>query len=97
MTAILHALQKWLPTVKESQLILYRNNFAVATGVRKTSIHGNAMHGSRAIATLAALNEVKIESCWIITKRNAIADLLSRGRLQKSAGNYPNLQGVAML
>lgn len=77
ITAILHTLQRWLPIIKGSCLILYCDNFAVAKGVEKTSIRGNAMHALRAITMLVAINDVKIESHWISTKHNAIADLLS--------------------
>lgn len=94
MTAVLHALQRWLPMVKGSHLVLHCDNFAVAKGVKKTSIRGNAMHALRAIAMLAAVNDVEIESRWISTKHNFLADLLSRGRLQKIADKYSNLQGL---
>ena len=92
MTAILHALQKWLSLIKGSHLILRSDNFAVAKGVKKSSIRGNAMHALRAIAMLTALNDFEIESHWISTRHNSIADLLSRGKLQKLADKYPNLQ-----
>ena len=94
MTAILHALQKWLLLIQGSHLILRSDNFAVAKGVKNTSICGNAMHALRAIAMLAALNDIKIDSYWISTRQNSIADLLSRGKLQKLADKYPNLQGM---
>lgn len=58
MTAILRALQKWLPIIQGSHLILHCDNFAVAAGVKKTSICGSAMHPLCAIAILAAINDV---------------------------------------
>lgn len=94
MTAILHALQKWLSMVTRSYLILYCDNFAVATGVKKTSIRGNAMHALHTIVMIAALNDIEIESRWISTRQNAVADWLSRRKLQKIADKYLNLQDI---
>ena len=62
MVAILHALQKWRAIVQNANLILYCDNFAVATGVKKTSIRGGAMQALCAIAMLAALHDIEIES-----------------------------------
>ena len=92
MTAILRALQKWLPIIQGSRLILHCDNFAVAAGVRKTSIRGSAMHPLRAIAMLAAINDIQISSRWIPTKANHLADLLSRGKLTTIANKFPHLQ-----
>lgn len=96
MTAILHALQKWVSLCRGSHLILHCDNFAVAKGVKKTSIRGSAMHPLRAIAMLAALNDIAIESRWISTKENNVADLLSRGMIQKLANQYPNFQAMTV-
>ena len=52
------------------------------------------MHALCAIAMLAALNDIEIKSHWINTRQNSIADLLSRGKSQKLANKYPNLQGI---
>ena len=94
MTAILHTLQKWLPLIQRSHLILRSNNFAVAKGVKKTSICGNAMHALRALMMLAALNDIKIDFYRISTRQKLIANLLSCGKLQKLANKYSNLQGT---
>lgn len=58
MTAILQVLQKWLLIIWGSHLIFYCNNFAVAANVRKISIYSLAMYPLRAIAILAAINDV---------------------------------------
>ena len=92
MTAILHALRRWLPLCKGSHLVLHCDNFPVAKGVKKTSIRGQAMHSLRAIVMLAAVHDIEIESIWISTKQNAVADLLSRGMIQKIANVYPQFQ-----
>lgn len=55
------------------------------------------MHTFRAIVMLAALHDIEIESRWISTKDNILADLLSRGKLHQIANQYPNLQELATL
>ena len=94
MTATLHALQKWLSMLRGSHLILHCDNFAVSKGLIKTSIRGEAMHPLRAIAMLAALHDIQIESIWISTNQNTVADLLSRGQFEKLANMYPNFQNL---
>lgn len=96
MTAILHALQKWVSLCRGSRFILHCDNFAVAKGVKKTSIRGNAMHTLRAIVMLTALNDIAIESRWISTRENNVVDLLSRGMIQKLANQYPNFQAMSV-
>ena len=62
--------------------------------MKKTSIRGNAIHTLRAVVMLAALNDTEIESRWIRTKENAVADLSSRGMIQKLANKYLNFQAM---
>ena len=61
MTAILHALRKWLPLCAGSHVIFHCDNFAVTSGIRKSSIRGNAMRPLRAIAMLTAIHDIRIE------------------------------------
>ena len=94
MTAILHAILRWLPLCKGAHL-LYCDSFAVMYGVKKTSIRGGAMHPLRNIAMMAAVNDIEIERHWLSTKENFLADWLSRGLFGKIADNYPKLQGIS--
>ena len=95
MTAILHAIWRWLPMCKGAHLLLYCDSFAVMSGVKKTSIRGGAMHPLRNIAMMAAIYDIEIEPHWLSTKENFLADWLSRGLFGKIADNYPNLQGIS--
>ena len=52
------------------------------------------MHTLRAIVMLAAVHDIEIEVVWIDTKQNTIADLLSRGFIQKIANIYPQFQNL---
>ena len=94
MTAILHAIQRWLPLCKGAHLLLYCDSFAVMSGFKKTSIRGGAMHPLRNIAMMAAVNDIEIEPHRLSTKENFLVDLLSRGLFGKIADNYPKLQGI---
>ena len=89
MTAILHAIRRWLPMCKGAHLLLYCDSFAVMSGVKKTSIRGGAMHPLRNIAMMAAIYDIEIEPHWLSTKENFLADWLSRGLFGKIADNYP--------
>lgn len=69
---------------------LYYDNFAIAAGVRKTSICGSAMHPLCAIAMLVAINDVQISSRWIPTKTNHLANLLFCDELMIIANKFPH-------
>ena len=75
---------KLAPVIKRSHSIFHRKNFAVATGVKKTSIRGKAMHPLHTTAMLAGLNDIEVESRWISTEHNATADLLFRDKFTEN-------------
>ena len=77
-------------------MIFHCDNFAVTSGIRKSSIRGNAMRRLRAIAMLTAIHDIRIEIRWIPTKSNELADLLSRGKLEEIANKWPNLQELLL-
>ena len=92
MRAILHALKLFGPSAAGCCIKIHCDNSAVAEGLKKSSIKGGAMKPLRAIAMKIALLDIAIESIWIPTKENLLADLLSRGRFDKIANYYPHLQ-----
>ena len=96
MMAVLHALRKWLPIFKGSKLVIYGDNQAVVNGLRNGSIRGPAMKPLRDIAMLLALHDIVIESHWISSRENTLADMLSRGQWNKIADNYPLLQDLTL-
>ena len=67
MMAVLHALRKWLPILKDPNLS-YGDNQAVVNGLRNGSIRGPAMKPLRDIAMLLALHDIVIESYWISSR-----------------------------
>lgn len=93
--AILHALRIWTPQLKGSHLIIHCDNEAVATGLRKLTLRGSAMKPLRELLMLAALNDISIESVWIPTRSNILADLFSRGKFKLIADKFPFLQTIA--
>lgn len=93
--AILHALRIWTPQLKRSHLIIYCDNKAVATGLRKFTLRGSAMKPLWELLILVALNDVSIKSVWILTQSNILADLFSRGKFKLIAYKFPFLQTIA--
>ncbi len=65
---------------------------AVAHGLQKTSIRGEAMQSLRKVAMLCAEHDIEVQVHWISTKQNSLADMLSRGQYAKIANKYPFLQ-----
>ena len=95
MTAILHAIRRWLTLCKGAHLLLYCDSFAVMSGIIKTSIRRGAMHPLRNIAMMAAGNDIEIEPHWLSTKENFLADRLSPVLFRKITDNYPKLQSIS--
>ena len=91
MAAVYMAMQRWLPDFAGSHLIIKSDNFAVASGIKKTSMRGQAMIYLRKIVMLAAQHDIVINSQWISTTDDWLADLLSRGRFDKLADTNPQL------
>ena len=94
--AILHAFQIWKSQLKDSHLIIHCDNEAVATGLQKLTLRGPAMNPLRKLLMLAALNNISIESIWIPTRSNVLADLFSRGKFKLIAEKFPLLQTTAV-
>ena len=91
MTTVLIAIRKWLHLLRGKHLVIYGDNFAVSSGLKKRSINGAAMAPLRDICMLLALHDVTITSNWISTKENILADLLSRGKWSNIANSWPQL------
>lgn len=91
MRAVLYALRLWLSRLCDGKVIIYGDNAAVVAGLNKGSIRGGPMGPLRDIAMLLALNDILIESIWIDSKLNDLADLLSRGKYEAIADKYPQL------
>ena len=92
MTAIFQAIARWIETFKGSHLHVFCDNFAVAHGLQKTSIRGEAMQLLRKVAILCAEQDIEVQAYRISTKQNSLADMLLCGRYTKIANKYPSLQ-----
>ena len=92
MFAVLHALSTWLPLLARSRLIIYGDNTGVVQGLKHSSIVGPAMDPLRKIAMILATHDIVIESNWIPSKENFLADILSRGQWHKLTNEYSHLQ-----
>ena len=89
--AVLFAFRRWLHVLAGKHILLYGDNFAVSQGLKHLSIRGPSMIPMRSIAMLMALHDITISSVWIPSKENALADMLSRGLLEKIADMYLQL------
>lgn len=77
MTAVLITIKKWLPEIAGSGLVIYGNNFLIVQGLKHTSMKGRSMIPLRKIATIVALHNIHLETIWIPSKENFLADILS--------------------
>lgn len=93
--AILHALRIWGSQLKRSHLIIHCDNIAVATRLQKLTLRGAAMKPLWELLMVAALNNISIESIWILTRSNILANLFSRGKFKLIADKFPFLQTIA--
>ena len=75
MSAVLLALNTWHTQSAGSKLPTFGDNFGVAQGLTYLSIRGAAMSPLRKIAMMLSLYDIVIESQWILTKDNWLADI----------------------
>lgn len=92
MFAVLHALKTWLPFLAGCRLIIYGDNTGVVQGLKHSSIIGPAMDSLREIVMIFATHDIVIESNWIPSKENFLADILSRGQWDKLTDQFSHLQ-----
>lgn len=94
MMVVLHALQLWTGKFKSAQVIVHRDNTGVVNSLQNLSIRGPALEPLRKIAMILALHDIVIESQWLPSEKNLLADILSRGQWTKLADNEKHLQAV---
>ena len=94
MTAVLHALQTWRKEFKDKRLIIHGDNTGVVNGLENTSIRGPAIDALREMTMILALEDIIIESHWLPSKENLLADILSRGQWKKLANSHKHIQKV---
>lgn len=94
MMAVLQALQQWASKFEGARLIIHGNNTGVVNGLENLSIRGPALDPLREAVMILALRDIVIESRWLASKENLLADILSRGQWAKLADEYKHLQEI---
>lgn len=89
--AVLFAFRRWLHILAGKHILLYGDSFAVSQGLKHLSIKGPSRIPIHRITMLIALHNITISSIQIPRKKNALADMLSRGLWNKIADVYPQL------
>jgi hypothetical protein len=80
MQAMLWALKTWIHIFVEKKVTLYCDNQAMINDIRKLFIKNSTMKSLRVIITLLTLHDVLIKTVWISSKKNVLADYLSRAK-----------------
>lgn len=92
--AVLHALQKWAQEFEGTQLIIHGDNTGVVNGLRNLSIRGPALDPLRKAVMILAVQNIVVESHWLSSEENLLADILLRSQWQKLANDYKHQQEV---
>jgi hypothetical protein len=92
MQAMLWALKTWIHTFAEEKVTLYCDNQVVVNDIRKLFIKDSTMKSLRVIITLLTLHDVLIETVWISSKKNVLANQLFRAKWNQIADNFSQLQ-----
>jgi len=78
MYAVLHALRTWTTESRAGRIKLHCNKEAVVAALAKGSVKGQAFSPLRQIAMHIALHDIELHCRGIPTKKNTLADALSR-------------------
>ena len=91
MRAVEEALLHWGKKWQGRKVIVHTDNRAVAYGIANHTIRGGSMVVLRSFLLLAAKHDIKVETEWISTTDNTLADALSRFNFEKVADLAPQL------
>ena len=92
MVAVHVALKKWGPQLAGCQLIIFCDNTAVVSGLRRKTTRGRLMAVLRKTLLLAAQFDIEIDPHWIPSGENRLADALSRFEADKLKLLAPQLR-----
>ena len=81
--ALLVAFQKWAAILAGSHHLLFCDNSAVVSGLRRRMSSGRLMTVLRKTLLVAACHDIEIEPIWIPSGENCLADALSRFEADK--------------
>jgi hypothetical protein len=90
--ALLFALAKWGRLWYGHTVIAMCDNSVIVSGINSKSVKGEAILPLQLILLTAALNDIELISEWLSTKKNWIADALSRFQIDKVANLFPQFQ-----
>ena len=91
MRAVEQALLHWGKKWQGRKVIVHTHNRAVAYGIANRTNRGGSMVVLRRCLLLAAEHDIEVETEWISTTDNALADALSRFNFEKVADLAPQL------
>lgn len=91
MRAVEQAILYWGHTWKGKRVVMYIDNQAVVHGLTNGTMRGAPMEVLRRCLLLATEYDLELETHWIATKDNALADALWRLNTQKIAIIAPQL------
>lgn len=94
MMAVLHAVQQWAAEFEGAQLIIHGDNTGVVNGLDNLLIRGPALDPLQEVVMILALRDIVVESYWLPSEENLLADILLRGQWVKLADNYKHLQKI---
>ena len=83
MVALHMAFKKWGRRLAGSHLVLFCDNRAVVSGLRRRTSRGRLMAILQKTLLLAACYDIEIEPHWIPSGANCLADALSRFEANK--------------
>lgn len=91
MRAVEQALLHWGRNWRGMKVVMHIDNRAVVHGIANRTIRGATMNVLRRCLLIAAEHDLEIETQWISTKDNALADALSRFDFDRIANLAPQL------
>jgi len=91
MRAVEQAILYWGKVWRSKRVAIHIDNRAVAHGLAKCTIRGASMQVFRRCGLLTAEHHLELETQWISTKENALADALSRLDTQRITDMAPQL------
>ena len=83
--AILFALACWAEQLSGCSITFMCDNKTIVSALNNKSVHGEAINPLQLILLTAALYDIEIESLWLSSEENWIADALSRFNIKKLA------------
>jgi hypothetical protein len=92
LRAILYSFQRWGRFWQRQRVTVFTDSTTAFTGLRRHTLRGAANTPLRAILLLAAELDIAIQTSWLSSKSNTLADALSRHNTNVIANYCPHWQ-----